>query len=41
MQLLTSHILTLGLGVLMVLITATLYPSVTDGGLEQGWRWSS
>jgi signal transduction histidine kinase len=36
MQLLTSHILTLGLGVLMVLITATLYPSVTDGGLEAG-----
>jgi signal transduction histidine kinase len=36
MQLLTSHILTLGLGVLIVLLITTFYPSVTDGGLEAG-----
>ena len=36
MQLLTSHILTLGLGVLIALSLTAIYPSLAEGGLEVG-----
>lgn len=35
-QLLTSHILTLGLGVLIALSLTAIYPSLAEGGLEVG-----
>ena len=35
-QLLTSHIVTLGLGVLIALSLTAIYPSLAEGGLEVG-----